>query len=157
MEYSGRPSRRLEGNVPYLLISMILRHSQLGFAGVMEYSLAASMIGTYVLGTTSTAFVMSEARRRMTHALGRMPLLDAMAGVVYSAVDVCAAHCRLSETLQKYLATTTTTKASHSRIRSSRKAVSHASRLPRTEPYRAPITQKMPSSPCGDMTGEKAG
>lgn len=95
--------------MPYLLISMILRHSQLGFAGVTEYSLAASMMGTYVFGLTSTAFVMSEARRRMTHALGRMPLLDAMAGVVCSALDVCAAHCRLPETLQNSLATTTTT------------------------------------------------
>jgi hypothetical protein len=74
--------------VPYLLISMILRHSQFGFAGVMEYSLVAATIGTYVFGLTSTAFIWSEARRKMTHALGRMPLLDAMMQAVYLPVNV---------------------------------------------------------------------
>lgn len=34
--------------------------------------------GTYVFGLTSTAFMMSEASRRKTHAPGRMPLFDSM-------------------------------------------------------------------------------
>lgn len=38
---------------------------------------------TYVFGLTSTARIMSFARRKKTHALGRMPLLDAMTGRVY--------------------------------------------------------------------------
>lgn len=40
---------------------------------------------TYVFGLTSTARIMSFARRKKTHALGQMPVLDAMAGRVYSA------------------------------------------------------------------------
>lgn len=80
---------------------MILRHSQLGFAGVMEYSLVAAVNNrTYVFGVTSTAFVWSEARRKMTHELGRMPLLDAMAEGVYLSFSVDAVHCTLSENCQ---------------------------------------------------------
>lgn len=56
----------------------------------------SSYRGTYVFGLTSTAFVWSDARRRMTHAPGRMPLLDAMAGVVYLAVNVYT-HCRAAK------------------------------------------------------------
>jgi len=86
----------LEGKEPYLLISMILRHSQLGFAGVMECSLVAAVDEkTYVFGVTSTAFVWSEARRKMTHELGRMPLLDAMIGRIYLSFGVNAVHRRL--------------------------------------------------------------
>jgi hypothetical protein len=35
--------------------------------------------GTYVFGLTSTAFIWSVARRRKTHELGWMPLLDTIA------------------------------------------------------------------------------
>lgn len=84
----------MEGKEPYLLISMILRHSQLGFAGVMECSLVAATCNeTYVFGVTSTALVWSEARRKMTHAPGRMPLLDAMLGRGYLSYSVYTVRC----------------------------------------------------------------
>ena len=72
----------MEGNEPYLLISMILCHSQLGFAGVMDCRPAMNGMrrgGTYVFGFTSTAFNWSEAKRRKTHELGWMPLPDTIA------------------------------------------------------------------------------
>lgn len=144
----------MEGNEPYLLISMILRHSQLGFAGVMECSLAAAVDNrTYVFGTTSTAFVWSDARRRMTHELGQIPLLDAMAGGVYLSLIADAAHtadCRTQlsislQTLQTYFATAPTATTRQS-LRSSRKqsfTCLALFQLRRTEPYAAPITQKI--------------
>lgn len=118
----------MEGKEPYLLISMILRHSQLGFAGVMECSLVAAVDEkTYVFGVTSTAFVWSEARRKMTHELGWMPLLDAMAERIYLSFSVDAEHCRVSENCQtlcrSIFATAMTTQS-----RSSLKAKLHMSR-----------------------------
>jgi hypothetical protein len=129
---------------------MILRHFQFGFAGVMECSLVAAVDDrTYVFGVTSTAFVWSEARRKMTHELGRMPLLDAMAGRVYLSFSVDAVHCRLSKSCQslcKSILRQRQLRRQDNREVLSSKA-SHVSlsllQLRRTEPYAAPITQKI--------------
>jgi hypothetical protein len=81
--------------------------------------------GTYVFGLTSTAFIWSEARRKMTHALARMPLLDAIIQSVCLPVNVCPADWLIiSDSLQYCFATTATTPARL--LRSSRKTVSHA-------------------------------
>lgn len=131
---------------------MILRHSQLGFAGVMECSLVAAVNNrTYVFGVTSTAFVWSEARRKMTHELGRMPLLDAMAGRVYLSFGVDAVHCTLSENGQtlckKYSCDSDNcddkTIAKFSKRAKLRFTCLAAAALRRTEPYATPITQKI--------------
>lgn len=127
---------------------MILRHSQLGFAGVMECSLVAAVNEkTYVFGVTSIAFVWSEARRKMTHELGRMPLLDAMAaGRKHLSFGVNAVHGRLSRVVclcknDLFCDSDNETIAKFSRGKESFTCLAAA--LRRTEPYAAPITQKI--------------
>ena len=128
---------------------MILRHFQFGFAGVMECSLVAAVDGrTYVFGVTSTAFVWSEARRKMTHELGRMPLLDAMAGRVYLSFSADAVHCRLPKNCQSLCGSIL--RQRQLRRQDNREVLSQQSftclsllQLRRTEPYAAPITQKI--------------
>lgn len=129
---------------------MILRHSQLGFAGVMECSLVAAVNDkTYVFGVTSTAFVWSEARRKMTHELGRMPLLDAMAEEVYLSFSVNAVHCKLSKKIDRlsakviFATATTATTRDNREVLSKQSFTCLAAALRRTEPYAAPITQKI--------------
>ena len=102
---------------------------------------------TYVFGTTSTAFVWSEARRKMTHELGRMPLLEAMTEQVHLSFSVDAEHCRVSGNCQNLCKSIFCDSNDHTINREVLKAKQSftclAAALRRTEPYAAPITQKI--------------
>ena len=101
-----------------------------------------------MFGVTSTAFVWSDARRKMTHELGRMPLLDAMAERVYLSFSVDAVHLSLSVFARcsaKVFCDSNNcdTTEGHEVLSKQSFTCLAAAALRRTEPYAAPITQKI--------------